>query len=161
MHLLPFISLSFLTIFNLADVFASDTLGKRFSQTPTTAEASCIAAYKARLPTQQTQDLSRPKTMATVRNWAIYGGDGFVPLSDRQLSALDEIIYSFATISYSTSLDAYYVDFTDTYADLKACANVGLVDGTGCSGNNVDCIPIPSEKLCRDSNGNLNLALAP
>lgn len=60
-------------------------------------------------------------------NWASYHDPKILERLLSQARSLTHIFVGFQTISYSPSLDAYYVDFSDPWADLMTCpSSLGL-----------------------------------
>jgi GH18 family chitinase len=69
--------------------------------------------------------------------------------TDEVANKLTHVNYAFATISYSKTLDVYYVDMPDPWADSGDC-----MDATGCYQASPDCLKVPGE-MCGDT---VNLA---
>lgn len=58
--------------------------------------------------------------------------------TDDIANKLTHVNYAFATISYSPTLDVYYVDMPDPWADSGDC-----MDATGCYQASPDCLKVP------------------
>ena len=50
-----------------------------------------------------------------------YNQGNVPPSLTSYVSKLTHINYAFSTVSYSPQYDSYYLDFTDTWADIGAC----------------------------------------
>ncbi len=63
-------------------------------------------------------------------NWATYHDEDILNRLLDQASFLTHIFVGFNTVSYAKAADVFYLDFTDTWADLNLCFDaLGLESG--------------------------------
>lgn len=72
-------------------------------------------------------------------NWGAYS-EGVYEFTAEVASKLTHVNYAFATVSYSSEFDVWYVSPSDPWADVGSC-----IGTTNCYGVDPDCILIDSE----------------
>jgi GH18 family chitinase len=86
--------------------------------------------------------------------WLHYS-DGLYNYSAEVANKLTHVNYAFATITYSKTLDVYYIDTPDAWADMGDC-----MGAANCWDDHPQCLPIPAEATC-GPNATASVNLAP